>query len=967
MQIAAVEYAVTFLKRRWKAIAALAFVLAAYTAAGFLLVPWVAKNAIESYVRTDLSRRITIAKVSFNPFTFAAEIGGFALAEADGGPIVSFDSLRVRFALSSVIYRAWTFNEIRFERLDLSIVVGPDHSLNLSKLVPASPQSSKSTSIPAVRIANFAIHNGRIGVEDRSRTPAFATSLAPLEFTLTDFRTAANFENEYHFEGTTPAGERLTWSGNFSVQPLGSIGQFAISALRSTTIASYLADALPFNLMSGSLDLAGDYRIALADQMRVALRLSSVDVHDLGVGPKAATGGSPWITIPELQVGNVSVTLPERSVTVDRIAVTDAKLTVWREPDGRVNLMQLAPQSTPGAQSSAPQTAPSPPVKISVGNIAIQNAALDVEDRMVKPAVKLGLAPVSLSVLDYSTEGGQPFKIEADLSVGRGRLNLTGDVRMVPLATHLTLSLTDFDLTPLQPYVATAAAVQINSGRISAKGNITVDAAPEKNLPKLQYTGTVTLADFATRDTIARRDLAKWQNLTISGIDYAQGPDSLVVDRIQITKPEGRVFISPQQTLNIAAVLKPPGSAAAKTPVPTVSNAPAAKPAAQMPIRIRSIDVKDGILDFSDLSIQPNFAAVIGGLNGTISGQSSVADSRADVKLSGNVDRFAPVEITGKINLLSPALFSDIALTFRNIELTTFNPYSGKYAGYNIAKGKLLTELHYKIENRKLDLQHHVVLDQLEFGPSTNSKDAVPLPVRLAVALLKDRNGVIDLNLPVSGSMDDPMFRIGPIIWQAFVNLLTKIVDAPFAAIGAIFGGGEELSYIDFAPGSAEIAQTGQDKLAKLRQALSEHPQLRLDIPLGTVATGDDAALSDAAFQSAVMQMLPAGAESTPQGQLAALAMLYQMQFGAEPAYPMPETPDEDTTNVRIEFLTEQLRPRFMATQADRDSLARARADAVQSAILTSMMVAPENVFLSERASSQASASGGGHMELKLQ
>lgn len=967
MQLAAVEYAITFLKRRWKTVAVLTFLLAAYTAAGFLLVPWVAKNAIENYVRTDLARRITIAKVSFNPFTFVTEIGGFALAEADGAPIVSFDSLRVRFAVSSVIYRAWTFNEIRFERLDLRVVVGPDHSLNLSKLVPASPQSSKSTSIPPVRIANFAIHNGHIGVEDRSRTPAFATSLAPIEFTLTDFRTTANFENDYHFEGTTLAGERLTWSGDFSVQPLGSTGQFAISALRSTTIASYLSDTLPFNLMSGSLDLAGDYRIALADQVRATLRLRSVNVHDLGVGPKAAAAGSPWITIPEVQAGNVTVTLPERSVTVDRIAVADAKLTAWREPDGRLNLMQLAPQSGSGAPSSAPQTAPSSPVKITVGNIAIQNASLDVEDRMVKPAVKLDLAPVSLSVLDYSTEGGRPFKIEAGLGIGRGRLSLAGDVQMVPLTAHLTLNLTDFDLTPLQPYVATAAAVQINSGKVSTKGNITVEAASEKNLPKLRYTGTVTLADFATRDTLARRDLIKWQNLTISGIDYAQGPDRLVVDRIQITRPEGRVFISPEQTLNIATVLKPPGSAATKTPVSTVSNALPAKPAAQMPIQIRSIDVKDGTLDFSDLSIQPNFAAVIGGLNGTISGQSSIAGSRADVKLTGNVDRFSPVEITGMINLLSPALFTDIALAFRNIELTTFNPYSGKYAGYDIAKGKLLTELHYKIENRKLDLQHHIVLDQLEFGPATNSKDAVPLPVRLAVALLKDRNGVIDLNLPVTGSMDDPMFRIGPIIWQAVINLLTKIVDAPFAAIGALFGGGEELSYIDFAPGSAELTQTEQDKLAKLRQALSEHPQLRLDIPLGTVATGDDAALSNAAFQTAVAQLLPAGAGSAAQGQLTALATLYQMQFGAEPAYPMPETPAEDMTNARIDFLTEQLRPRFMATQTDRDSLARARADAVQSAILTSMMVSPENVFLSERTSNQASASGGGHMELKLQ
>src|SRR5262249_42265762 len=159
---------------------------------------------------------------------------------------------------------------------------------------------------------------------------------------------------------------------------------------------------------------------------------------------------------------------------------------------------------------------------------------------------------------------------------------------------------------------------------------------------------------------------------------------------------------------------------------------------------------------------------------------SSDPNSRAQVKLTGSVDQFSPVDISGTLNLLSTALYTDIGLSFRNMELTTFNPYSGKYAGYDIAKGKLTTELHYKVENRKLDAQHHVVLDQLEFGGATNSKDAVPLPVRLAVALLKDRNGVIDLNLPVGGSLDDPQFRLGPIIWKVVLNTLEKIVTAPF-------------------------------------------------------------------------------------------------------------------------------------------------------------------------------------------
>jgi hypothetical protein len=386
-----------------------------------------------------------------------------------------------------------------------------------------------------------------------------------------------------------------------------------------------------------------------------------------------------------------------------------------------------------------------------------------------------------------------------------------------------------------------------------------------------------------------------------------------------------------------------------------------------MPMRIGTVQITDGSADFADFSVQPNFAAGMMALTGTVTGLSSDPNSRATVKLAGNVDRYAPVDITGQVNLLSAAVFTDIALNFRNMELTTFNPYSGKYAGYNISKGKLTTELHYKVDQRKLDAQHHIVLDQLEFGAATDSKEAVPLPVRLAVALLKDRNGVIDLNLPVSGSLDDPQFRVGPIIWQAFVGLLTKIVSAPFAIIGSLFGGGDELSYVDFQAGSAMLAADQQDKIAMLAKALAERPQLKLDIPLQTIAPADDAALARASFDGALAPLLAAGTAATPEQRLAALTQLYQQQVGTMPAYPMPASADTDMTGSDIAFLEDALKPRFSATQTQKDALARARADAVQAAVLSNTEIMPERVFLTERRSDKSPGSDGARMELTLQ
>ncbi len=397
-----------------------------------------------------------------------------------------------------------------------------------------------------------------------------------------------------------------------------------------------------------------------------------------------------------------------------------------------------------------------------------------------------------------------------------------------------------------------------------------------------------------------------------------------------------------------------------------------------MPLRIGTVLIEDGTADFADHSIQPNFAAQMQALNGRVVGLSSDPQSRAQVSLNGSVDRYAPVSVSGQVNLLSATAYTDLAIAFRDMELTTFNPYSGKFAGYSITRGKLTTELHYHVENRKLAAQHHVVLDQLEFGAATESKQAVPLPVKLAAALLKDRNGVIDINLPVAGSLDDPNFSIGPIVWKLFVGLLKKIVTSPFALLGSLFGGGAELAYVDFAPASAVLAPEQTQKLAQLSKALAERPQLRLDIPLQTAGAEDDAAMAAGALDQAIDAQLrasPAGAGSKAKGgspattakaRTRALAELYQATFAAPPAYPPPEPTESDVDAAHAAWLVQQLLPKYAASQAQRDALERGRAEAVQAAILANGGVAPERIFLTERASG-AGATGAVRMELKLQ
>jgi hypothetical protein len=247
------------------------------------------------------------------------------------------------------------------------------------------------------------------------------------------------------------------------------------------------------------------------------------------------------------------------------------------------------------------------------------------------------------------------------------------------------------------------------------------------------------------------------------------------------------------------------------------------------PIKIREVRLQAGRVRYTDNFIKPNYTANLVDLAGTVSGLSSQADSTADVQMAGEVNN-APLNIAGRINPIKGDLFLDIKAGVHGMELAPLSPYSGKYVGYGIERGKLSFDVAYQLAHRQLKAENRLVLDQLTFGDKVDSPTATKLPVQLAIALLKDRNGVIDLNVPIGGSLDDPQFSVGGVIVKVIVNLITKAVTAPFALLGSLFGGGEELSFIEYAPGSVDPAPSGESRLKSLAKALNDRPGLKLEI-----------------------------------------------------------------------------------------------------------------------------------------
>ena len=283
---------------------------------------------------------------------------------------------------------------------------------------------------------------------------------------------------------------------------------------------------------------------------------------------------------------------------------------------------------------------------------------------------------------------------------------------------------------------------------------------------------------------------------------------------------------------------------------PSPEKTPIAAPDPSIPdIKIARITLQGGQINFSDEHIQPNYHATLTEVGGRLSDLNAAEMRSGDAELRGMWDKTEPVEIIGKVNPVAKDLFVDLNVRLKDVELSPMTPYAAKYVGYTIQKGKLAMDLKYLIVKRKLEAQNKIFFDQLTLGDRVESPEATKLPVKFAISLLKDRKGEIRLDIPVTGSLDDPKFSVFRIVLQVIGNLLAKAATSPFALLGALVGGGEHLEYAEFDYGSAEVKGEALNKLNSMVKVLQDRPEIRLDIEGHVDMEKDREALKTLFFQ----------------------------------------------------------------------------------------------------------------------
>ncbi|MDH0681230.1 DUF748 domain-containing protein [Achromobacter animicus] len=473
-------------------------------------------------------------------------------------------------------------------------------------------------------------------------------------------------------------------------------------------------------------------------------------------------------------------------------------------------------------------------------------------DESLKPALDIAMQSLRITADRLAMGPGQSnFTLAAAGVQGDGKLDLKGVFTPQPLTLKTAVDLSGLNVASFAPYFASSLNATVRAVTLGAKGNAEF-IAPAGNAPmKAAWKGAVDVTDLDLQDRVNKDDFLNWKRLGFTGMDISVAGDKIGAKLGDIALEDfyGRILLNAQGRLNVMDLVAAPGQAGGSitqdTQTPGRSaDTPAAPPAPAAPapsakgsrasampdISVNSVTLTRGRMTFTDRFVKPNYVAELSSIEGGITAVSSTNPQPAKVKVTGRVYTTAPLSISGVVQPFAQYLTLDLKASAKGVDLPRFNTYSAKYVGYPIKRGKLSVDLEYKIKNRALQATNHVVLNQLTFGDKTNSPDATKLPVLLAVALLKDSRGNIDINLPISGSLDDPEFSVGGIVVRVLMNLVVKAVTSPFSLLASAFGGGEELSYVEFAPGSAVLTEDTIQRIDTLTKALTDRPALKMDI-----------------------------------------------------------------------------------------------------------------------------------------
>ncbi|MBE4585256.1 hypothetical protein BOO29_09740 [Vibrio navarrensis] len=966
-----------------------------------VILPAVIENKAPPMLAQQLGREVKLNQVAINPFLLRVRVDGFALQEADGVQAFSqFERLELQlsfwrslFTLTPTLeYVTLSGPQVRIQRLQQDNQVRFNFSDILDTLAqqtqqvqPPSPQSTES-SLPALRIEKIEIASGQFHFQDQ--LTGAQLNYQGLNLHLQQFDTQSMHlvpadnspkptketqANQYAFAIQGADKSELQLSGQFQLQPLFVDGTVKLQGLTLPPFWPFAKDQMDAAVTDGVVNFSAHYLAQQAEgDFLFAVSDGQFQLSDLTVSAEQQAK----ITLPRLAVQDIRLSSQTKDIDIAAIELQGLWLDAEFSEQGldlqRLFRLKNQPAAKVEATAAEDNSDADSAWLVRLEQFSLSETDLNLKEQAQSSGVFWRVYPLSLvagpvssdlsAAVDYELSLGLSSSTAAPPQTARGEVTTRGSLDAKALSVQGEMAIEGLDLTQLQPYLTPYVNIDFSQGKLSSQGRYQADANGQAS-----YQGTLSIDQLLLKDGMHHQPLVKWQKMAIDSLHFDAQKHALDIQTIHFNAPYAKVMIAQDKQTNIGHLLVQQSDTQEETAISVQSDeaSVASKPLA---IDIQAITITNGAAYFADESLTPNFASGIEALQGSVRHLSSTPGTKAQVDISGKIDRYAPVTLKGEINPLIEKPYLDLDLLFKSVELTSVNPYSGTYAGYYIDKGQLTLALNYQLQEDQLLGNNHLVIDQLQLGKPSESDLATSLPISLAIALLQDKDGVIDLGLQVSGDVNDPDFSVGGIILQAISNVIVKAVSAPFSLLADLVGADEELNLIAFDFGSSTLNAKEQERLSTLAQALSSRPKLKISVAASVALAQDSKALAEQQLQQTLLQK--SGLETLPSDFSA--SRLSDSKPLSQAAMALAETQlsldiDQERSKVAAQLaekagegavLAEQVETTLMIglynqllnsieiSKNQLSNLAEARAKAVKAFLVDEAQLAPERVFL---------------------
>jgi uncharacterized protein involved in outer membrane biogenesis/outer membrane protein OmpA-like peptidoglycan-associated protein len=803
------------------------------------------------YVPVDLPVDIRSGKLSLDLdllYRLSPETGGefevsgkFALASLNihdslQEQLFFLPLLQVDIAPSKPLEKDLHLSSLRIYNLEVQLKRDPQGQWNHARMAstqtkdPVAEDTEQQSNPFDLKIDAIEVRDGVLFFTDEMVSNGFRMISREINIDVRDFTLDGKQDSPFKLILETDRSESASIKGLFSLSPFIMVLD---TELRNIDTAAYepYYEGLYSVPIQGKIDFRAD--IVSNPEQPFLLNHGQLKLHDAYM----AFNENEGVSVNETTISNISFDLAKNRAEIDSAEYTDSRINFSRTTEGywtifSSNFPILAKLTEIPEEQPVPEVTPEGPAfSYRIGTLAIKNLEIDITDNLPTTATNLNAGAINLIFNNLAA----PEKVESPFTFSaafqrKGQIDIKGTVSLADQLVSMNSLLKRIPLASLSPYIEEHLNLVLTDGYLNTKLQTTIAAGPDT--PQISFSGDIGVSRFHLIDSLYQEDLLKWDSLQIAGIKGGLEPFNLEVKSITLSDYFAKVLIDEEARLNLTEAFSKKGELeGSEAQKPESSPEDAREKTAPSVIKVNTITLQGGQVDFTDRHLPRLFTADMRDLGGRIEGISSETESRAQVDLRGQLRSQSPLEISGVINPLAEKIFLDLKLNFHDIELSPLSPYSSNYVGYLIEKGKLNLALEYYLEDNQLKAKNKIFLDQFSFGDEIESEQSTKLPVKLAVALLKDRNGEIHLDVPVSGSLEDPQFSIGGVIWTVIKNLLVKVATSPFALLGAIIGDSEEdFSHISFAYGSSSLSSTETEKLQRMAQALADRPGIDVEI-----------------------------------------------------------------------------------------------------------------------------------------